>query len=177
MRFLLPLGVLALILAFLGIGLTMDPRKLPSPLIDRAAPAFELPTLRDPEATLSVARLREHPVSLLNVWASWCVACRQEHPVLMRLSRRDAVPIYGLNYKDRREDALAWLQRHGDPYIASAHDGDGKVGIDWGVYGVPETYVVDGEGTIRYKHIGPVTGEVWRDTLRPIIERLRSGNG
>lgn len=177
MRFLLPLAVLAALVVFLGLGLTRDPSKVPSPLIDKTGPAFELPTLEDPDTSFTTARFAEHPVSLFNVWASWCVACRQEHPLLMRVARDDEVPIYGLNYKDRRTDALAWLERYGNPYRASAYDGKGKVGIDWGVYGVPETYVVDRQGTIRYKHIGPITERDWRDTLRPIVERLRSDAG
>jgi len=176
-RFLLPLAIAGGVIAFLAIGLTMDPSKVPSPLIDRPTPTFELPTVANPDATLTSARFGEHPVSLFNVWASWCVACREEHPLLMRLSRETDLPIYGLNYKDRRDEARAWLARYGDPYRVSAFDGEGKVGVDWGVYGVPETFVVDGEGTIRYKHIGPITEQAWRETIQPIVQRLRRNAG
>jgi cytochrome c biogenesis protein CcmG/thiol:disulfide interchange protein DsbE len=177
MRFLIPLAILAGVVALLAVGLTKDPREVPSPLIGKAGPAFELPTLADPEVRFTGARFAEHPVSLFNVWASWCVACRQEHPLLMRLAREDGMPIYGLNYKDRRAAARDWLARYGNPYLASAFDGAGQVGIDWGVYGVPETYVVDREGVIRHKHIGPLTERAWRDTIRPVVERLRSRAG
>lgn len=177
MRFLLPLAILSALVVFLGLGLLRDPGEVPSPLIDKPAPAFELPTLQDSNVTLTRASFGEHPVSLFNVWASWCVACRQEHPLLMELAREDAVPIYGLNYKDEGANARAWLERYGNPYRASAVDRDGKVGIDWGVYGVPETYIVDRYGIIRYKHIGPITARAWQETMRPLIERLRSEAG
>lgn len=177
MRFLIPLAVLAGVVALLAVGLTMDPREVPSPLIGKAGPAFELPTVADPGVRFTAARFAEHPVSLFNVWASWCVACRQEHPLLMRLAREDGVPIYGLNYKDRRGAARDWLARYGDPYRASAFDAEGRVGIDWGVYGVPETYVVDRQGVIRHKHIGPITEQAWREEIAPVVARLRSRSG
>jgi cytochrome c biogenesis protein CcmG/thiol:disulfide interchange protein DsbE len=142
-------------------------------LIDRPAPQFELPRVADANQRLTTADLSREPVVLFNVWASWCVACRQEHPLLMQLSRETDVPIFGLNYKDERGNAQAWLARFGNPYRASAHDLAGKVGIDFGVYGVPETFVVDGRGIIRYKHVGPITRRDWDDTLQPIVQRLR----
>ena len=172
-RFLLPAIVFALLVGFLAVGLTLNPREVPSPLIDKPAPAFSLPRLDAPEQQLGVADLKGK-VWLLNVWASWCVACRQEHPLLVDLSGTGQVPVYGLNYKDKREDALAWLQRFGNPYVASISDTQGLVGIDYGVYGVPETFVIDKQGVIRMKHIGPVTPQVLRDTILPLVNKLNA---
>lgn len=170
-RYLLPLIVFAVLVGFLAVGLKLDPREVPSPLIDKPAPAFSLPRLDDPQQQLALADLKGK-VWLLNVWASWCVACRIEHPVLVDLAKSGAVPVYGLNYKDQRADALAWLAKHGDPYRVSLSDSKGLVGIDFGVYGVPETFVIDKTGTIRFKHIGPVTPEVLRDTILPLVRKL-----
>lgn len=171
-RFLLPAVVFALLVGLLAVGLKLDPHEVPSPLIDKPAPAFSLPRLDQPGRTISAQDLRGK-VWMLNVWASWCVACRQEHPVLVDFFQRGgAVPVYGLNYKDKREDALAWLQRFGNPYVASLSDTEGLVGIDFGVYGVPETFVIDKAGVIRLKHIGPVTPEVLRDTILPLVKKL-----
>jgi cytochrome c biogenesis protein CcmG/thiol:disulfide interchange protein DsbE len=172
-RYLLPLLVFAVLVGFLAVGLKLDPREVPSPLIDKPAPAFNLPRLDAPEQTMALHDLKGK-VWLLNVWASWCVACRIEHPVLVELAGSGTVPIYGLNYKDRREDALAWLAKHGDPYLVSLSDTKGLVGIDFGVYGVPETFVIDKNGTIRLKHIGPVTLEVLRDTILPLVKKLNA---
>lgn len=172
-RFLVPLGIFLGLLALFVAGMQRDPRHVPSPLVGKPAPAFSLPSLGD-QGEVGRDRLTGHPVSLLNVWASWCTACREEHPFLMELSRRGEVPIYGLNYKDERTEARAWLARFGDPYLASAFDHDGRVGIDWGVYGVPETFVIDGRGNIRYKHIGPLTPQVWDEELEPLIEQLEA---
>ena len=172
-RYLLPLIVFAVLVGFLAVGLKLDPREVPSPLIDKPAPAFSLPRLDAPEQQLTLSDLKGK-VWLLNVWASWCVACRIEHPVLVELAKSGAVPIYGLNYKDQREDALAWLAKHGDPYRLSLSDSKGLVGIDFGVYGVPETFVIDKNGTIRLKHIGPVTPEVLRDTILPLVKKLNA---
>ena len=172
-RFLLPAVVFALLVGFLAVGLTLNPREVPSPLIDKAAPAFSLPRLDAPGQQLGAADLKGK-VWLLNVWASWCVACRQEHPVLVDLSGTGQVPVYGLNYKDKREDALAWLQRFGNPYVASISDTQGLVGIDYGVYGVPETFVIDKQGVIRMKHIGPVTPQVLRDSILPLVKKLNA---
>ncbi len=175
-RYLVPLVIFLVLVGFLAVGLRLNPREVPSPLIDRSAPAFNLPSVRDPERTVGLADLKQQ-VSLFNVWASWCVSCRQEHPLLVELSRRDVVPIYGLNYKDSRSDALRWLNSLGDPYQASAFDEDGRVGIDWGVYGVPETFVVDRNGIIRHKHTGPISVDDWKNTLLPMIRQLQGEKG
>lgn len=167
----LPLAGFAVLLVFLTVGLGLKPREVPSPLLDRPLPAFTLPTLAAPGQSLSPQDLRGQ-VWLLNVWASWCVACQQEHPVLVEFAKRETVPLLGLNYKDKREDALRWLGKYGDPYRASMSDSDGRVGIDLGVYGVPETYVIDKQGVIRHKHIGAVTPEALRDTILPLLKKL-----
>ena len=171
-RFLIPAGFIALI-ALLAMGLTLNPREVPSPLIDKPAPAFSLPRLHAPDKLLSGNDMRGQ-VWLLNVWASWCVACRQEHPFMVELAAKDVAPIIGLNYKDLRDDAKRWLQQFGDPYAASAFDADGRVGIDWGVYGVPETFVIDKRGAIRFKQIGPVTRQVLDETLLPLLYQLQN---
>jgi cytochrome c biogenesis protein CcmG/thiol:disulfide interchange protein DsbE len=170
-RYLIPLGVFIIIVGFLAIGLKLDPRLVPSPLIDKPVPQFTLPEVKAADETVDSADLRGK-VSLLNVWASWCVSCREEHPLLVELSRSGRATIYGLNYKDRREDAIRWLDYYGDPYIASAHDFEGKVGIDFGVYGVPETFVVDRNGVIRYKHIGPISKETLEQRIMPLLQEL-----
>jgi cytochrome c biogenesis protein CcmG/thiol:disulfide interchange protein DsbE len=159
------------LVSLLAIGLRLNPREVPSPLIGKPAPHFELPVLHQPDKTFSGKDL-QGKVWILNVWASWCVACREEHPVLVEFSKSGAAPLVGLNYKDRRDDALAWLKRFGDPYRLSAFDLDGRIGIDYGVYGVPETYVIDKRGLIRYKRIGPVTGELVKDKLVPLVNEL-----
>ena len=171
-KFVIPLAIFVALLAFLFVGLGLNPREVPSPLIDKPAPAFSLQELQDTNQKISAADLRGK-VWLLNVWASWCVSCREEHPVLLRFSKTGEVPIYGLNYKDSREDALRWLQQFGNPYVVSGFDADGQVGIDYGVYGVPETYVIDRQGVIRHKHIGPITDAVWRDEIMPIVRKLK----
>lgn len=170
-RYLIPLIVFVVMVGFLAVGLNLKPREVPSPLIDKPAPAFSLARLDAPEQQLGLEDLKGQ-VWLLNVWASWCVACRQEHPLLVDLARQNVVPIYGLNYKDKRDEALAWLGRYGNPYAVSLSDTEGLVGIDYGVYGVPETFVVDKSGTIRLKHIGPVTPEALRDTILPLVRKL-----
>lgn len=170
-RFLLPLGIFIALVLFLGIGLRLNPREIPSPFIGKSAPAFKLTLLHDPAKTISPQDMAGQ-VWLLNVWASWCVACRLEHPVLMDLAKQGVVPILGLNYKDKREAGTGWLRQFGDPYKLSAVDADGRVGIDYGVYGVPETFVIDKLGVIRLKHIGPLTTEVINDKLLPLIKEL-----
>ena len=172
MRFLIPLAVFAVMVIFLAIGLTLDPREVPSPLIGKPAPAFSLPQVADANLTLSPTDFKGQ-VALVNIWASWCVSCRQEHPVLLQLARQNLVPIYGLNYKDQRAAAQGWLQQYGDPYTASAFDADGRVGIDWGVYGVPETFVIDKAGLIRHKHTGPVTPAALEKDLLPLVRQLQ----
>jgi len=173
-RYLLPLGIFLLLVLLLGVGLSLNPREVPSPLIGKPAPAFRLPQLHDPVKTFSPGELRGK-IWVLNVWASWCVACREEHPVLSEFAKSRLVPVLGLNYKDTREDALAWLKRYGDPYQVSLADFDGRVGIDYGVYGVPETYVIDKLGVIRYKRIGPVTPEILQQKIVPLISELSRG--
>jgi cytochrome c biogenesis protein CcmG/thiol:disulfide interchange protein DsbE len=172
MRFLAPLIVFIVLVGFLAVGLKLDPREVPSPFIGKPAPAFSLPQLAEPDKTFGSADFKGQ-VSLFNVWASWCVSCRQEHPLLIKLSKQNILPIYGLNYKDRREDGLGWLRHYGNPYALSAFDADGKAGIEWGVYGVPETFVIDKQGVIRHKHTGPVTEKAWLETLLPLIMRLQ----
>jgi cytochrome c biogenesis protein CcmG/thiol:disulfide interchange protein DsbE len=172
MRFLIPLAVFAVMVIFLAIGLTLDPREVPSPLIGKPAPAFSLPVVADAEQSLRPADFLGQVV-LVNVWASWCVSCRQEHPVLLNLAQQNVVPVYGLNYKDQRDAAQGWLRQYGNPYIASAFDADGRVGIDWGVYGVPETFVIDKQGLIRHKHTGPVTPEALEKDILPLVRQLQ----
>jgi cytochrome c biogenesis protein CcmG/thiol:disulfide interchange protein DsbE len=177
LRYLIPLGIFIVLVVFLAIGLGRDPREVPSPLINKAAPTFRLPQLKEPSKTFSAEDLRGK-VWVLNVWASWCVSCRDEHPLLIEYAKTGAVPIYGLNWKDKREDALAWLGELGDPYVLSATDIEGRVAIDYGVYGAPETYLIDQSGVIRYKHIGPVTPDVWQDKFLPLVQQLnRDGAG
>jgi len=170
----LPLGIFVALVVLLGVGLTLNPREVPSPLIDKPAPHFQLPQLHEPGKTFSEKDMLGK-VWLLNVWASWCVSCREEHPVLLDLAKSGAVPVYGLNYKDERKDGVAWLQRLGDPYQLSAYDINGQVGIDYGVYGVPETYVIDKHGVIRYKRIGAVTPEIVKQKILPLVNELNRG--
>ena len=172
-RGLIPLAVFIVLVGFLAVGLTLKPRELPSPLIDKPAPAFSLPLLATPAQKLSSADLRGK-VWVLNVWASWCVACREEHATLVEMAKLNLVPIYGLNYKDERGAALGWLERFGNPYVASLADTDGVVGIDYGVYGVPETFVIDKAGVIRRKFIGPVTPDAIRNEIAPLVAKLNS---
>ncbi|MXS83382.1 DsbE family thiol:disulfide interchange protein [Nitrosomonas oligotropha] len=172
MRYLIPLFAFMVLAAFLLVGLTLNPRQVPSPLIDKPAPKFQLNHLHQPEQIMSSDE-NLGKVWMLNVWASWCVACRDEHPLLVQLARTGIVPIYGLNYKDERTTALQWLKRYGDPYAISIVDSDGKVGIDYGVYGVPETYVIDKKGIIRHKQIGPVTVDSLEKTIIPLIKELQ----
>jgi len=172
MRFLVPLAVFVVLVIFLAVGLTLKPREVPSPLIDKPAPAFVLSRLDNPQQSVTTQDLRGQ-VWLLNVWASWCVACLEEHPVLVEFSKSGALPIYGLNYKDSPDAAKGWLGKHGNPYTVSIVDADGRVGIDYGVYGVPETFLIDKEGVIRFKQIGPVTREVLRDKILPLARRLQ----
>lgn len=173
MRFIWPFVIFIVLAGFLLVGLGLKPREVPSPLIDKPAPAFNLPQLHDPSKQFSNQEMLGQ-VWLLNVWASWCVSCRQEHPILMNLARQNIVPIYGLDYKEKqREDGLGWLNNGGDPYVLSASDTEGRVGIDYGVYGVPETYVIDKQGVIRYKQIGPVTDENLKNKILPLVAELQ----
>jgi len=172
LAYLVPLLAFMALALILGIGLTLDPRKVPSPLIGKPVPEFSLPPVKGRTVGLASANLKGE-VSLVNVFASWCVACREEHPVFMDLRKRGVVPIHGLNYKDKPDDAARWLDELGDPYTRTGADIDGRVAIDWGVYGVPETFLVDRDGRIAYKHIGPVTPRIMSEKLMPLIEQLR----
>jgi len=172
-KLLIPLAVFVVVFGFLLVGLTLNPREVPSPLVGKPAPAFRLARLDQPDQLLAPADLAGK-VWLLNVWASWCVSCRVEHPLLVELSKSKVVPIVGLNYKDRRDAGLQWLAQHGDPYDVSVVDADGRVGIDWGVYGVPETFVVDKQGVIRYKHIGPVDAAAVKNKILPLVRQLQA---
>jgi cytochrome c biogenesis protein CcmG/thiol:disulfide interchange protein DsbE len=171
-KFIWPLGIFIVMLVFLAVGLRLDPREVPSPLIDKPAPPFELSVLQQPEKRFSPAEMRGK-VWLLNVWASWCVSCREEHPHLLELSKQKLIPLLGLNYKDERGAALAWLRQFGDPYDFSLEDRDGRIGIDYGVYGVPETYLIDREGVIRYKRIGVLTPEILAEKVLPLARKLQ----
>jgi cytochrome c biogenesis protein CcmG, thiol:disulfide interchange protein DsbE len=173
LRFLIPLFVFVALAGLLYWGLGTDPHRVPSPLIGKPAPQFSLPALDDPGKTVSNADLKGK-VSLVNVWATWCVSCRAEHRELMRIAREEGLQIVGLNYKDDRNDAKRWLVSYGNPYVVNAFDANGRVGIDWGGRGTPETFLVDQEGVIRYKQIGPIDQKAWDTTLRPMIEKLKA---
>lgn len=170
-RFLIPFGIFIALVVFFAIGLEHDPREIPSPLINKPAPAFKLPQLHDATQSFAPSKMLGQ-VWLLNVWASWCVSCREEQPVLVAFAQSHSVPIIGLDYKDQRQDALDWLRQLGDPYVLSVSDADGRVGIDYGVYGVPETYVIDKQGVIRMKHIGPVSMQVLQEKIMPLVLTL-----
>ena len=172
--FLVPLALFIALAGLLYIGLQRDPSLVSSPLVGRTIPAFALPGVRGDG--LRSEMLAGRP-SLLNVWASWCAACRAEHPLLLEIAASGEGPLYGLNYKDERADALDWLRRLGDPYRSSGHDREGRVGLDLGVYGVPETFVIDGEGRIAHKHVGPIAESDWDRTIRPLLRRLRERRG
>jgi cytochrome c biogenesis protein CcmG/thiol:disulfide interchange protein DsbE len=172
MRFLIPLAVFVVLVGFLVVGLGLKPREVPSPLVGKPAPEFQLHQLHDSEKTLT-SKENLGKVWLLNVWASWCVSCREEHPLLVELAKSGIVPVYGLNYKDQRDDALRWLRQFGDPYTISIVDPEGRTGLDYGVYGVPETYVIDKNGVIRYKQIGPVTVDALQTKILPLVKELQ----
>ncbi|MGD8696336.1 MAG: DsbE family thiol:disulfide interchange protein [Gammaproteobacteria bacterium] len=176
MRYVLPAAIFAVLIGFFWIGLSKDPSEVPSPFIGKPAPVFSLSELREPEKRVSNEDLRGRP-TLLNVWATWCVGCRQEHETLMQLARMNVVPIYGLNYRDDRKDALGWLDRLGDPYVATGYDPEGAAGLDWGVYGAPETFLIDPAGIVIYKHLGPMTLQVWQDEFMPRIQSMNGRGG
>jgi len=173
LRYLVPLAIFLVLAGFLFRGLSLDPKLVPSPLVGKPMPAFSLARLKDPAATISDTDIRGK-VSILNIWATWCVSCRAEHEVLLQLAQSNKANIYGLNYKDERAAALRWLQQLGDPYAANAYDVDGRVGIDWGVYGAPETFIIDRQGIIRHKHVGPLTVEILNEQILPLIDELQS---
>ena len=172
MRYAWPLGIFIALAIFLGLGLKLKPSEVPSPLIGKPAPIFSVPLLQAPDQIFASKEMLGK-VWLLNVLASWCAACAEEHPLLVELAREGSVPIYGLDYKDKREDGLVWLRYRGNPYTATAFDADGRVGIDFGVYGVPETFVIDRQGVIRYKQIGPLTAEILASTIMPLVRELQ----
>ena len=168
-----PFIAFVVLAGFLYVGLGLNPHEIPSPLINKPAPAFTLPQLYSPAKQFSSQDMKGQ-VWLLNVWASWCVSCREEHPVLMELSQQHIVPIYGLDYKDKNPDGEAWLREGGDPYTLVVTDANGRVGIDYGVYGVPETYVIDKQGMIRYKQIGAITHESLKQKILPLVAELQA---
>jgi len=171
LKFWLPAGLFVILAILLAVGLTLNPREVPSPLIGRAAPQFQLTLLSDADRQFSPNDMLGQ-VWVLNVWASWCVACREEHEVLRQLASENIAPIVGLNYKDEPDNARQWLADLGDPYLLSVSDQEGRAGIDWGVYGVPETFIIDRQGRIQYKHIGPVDIHALRETLIPTLRAL-----
>jgi cytochrome c biogenesis protein CcmG/thiol:disulfide interchange protein DsbE len=173
-RWFVPLAIFALLAVLLGVGLKLNPREVPSPYIGKPAPGFSLPLLADPQKTLAAADLKGK-AWVLNVWASWCAPCREEHPLVVEIARTAQVPVYGMNYKDDPRAAQEWLRKLGDPYVASVRDADGRAAIDWGVYGVPETFVIDRDGIVRYKHVGPLTREVWQSKMQPLLVSLSAG--
>jgi cytochrome c biogenesis protein CcmG/thiol:disulfide interchange protein DsbE len=170
-RALWPLIGFVVLVVLLAVGLRLKPREVPSPLIGKPAPAFTLMQLNETDRAFAPEQMRGQ-VWLLNVWASWCGPCLAEHPVLVAFARESKVPLVGLNYKDQRPDAIGWLDKHGNPYHTIAADRDGRAGLDWGVYGVPETFVIDRQGVIRFKQIGPVTEEVMRGRIAPLLKEL-----
>jgi cytochrome c biogenesis protein CcmG/thiol:disulfide interchange protein DsbE len=171
LRFLIPLALFAVLAWFLYAGLSLNPREVPSPLIGKPAPGFALPRLDDPTQTVKREDLLGK-VWVMNVWASWCAPCREEHPLVVAFARERKVPVIGLNYKDRPGDARTWLERLGNPYAATLIDFDGKVGIDFGVYGVPETFVIDAQGVVRFKHVGVLTRQVISQKIEPLLKEL-----
>jgi cytochrome c biogenesis protein CcmG, thiol:disulfide interchange protein DsbE len=170
-KYLTPLAIFLVLAGFLGYGLNLNPREVPSPLIDKPAPAFRAALLAEPGKSVSRDDLLGK-TWILNVWASWCAPCREEHPLWVDYAKRSPVPIYGLNYKDSDKAGLAWLRQLGDPYAASLTDPQGRIGIDYGVYGVPETFVIDRQGIVRFKHVGPITPAVLRDKIEPLVSKL-----
>jgi cytochrome c biogenesis protein CcmG/thiol:disulfide interchange protein DsbE len=174
---LIPLVLFIGLVAFLMVGLHRDPHEVPSPLINKPAPAFQLPQLHQPQKTLSAQEMRGK-VWLLNFWGTWCIACRDEHPILVKYSQSRAVPIVGVDYKyandnsDERANAVQFLADEGNPYAQTIYDADGRTSIDYGVYGAPESFLIDKQGVIRFKQIGPITDEVWNNKILPLAQQL-----
>lgn len=176
MRYLLPLGAFIVLVIFLGIGLKLDPKEVPSPLIGKPAPTFSLPQLHEPDKIFTPEQMKGK-VWLLSVWASWCVSCRQEHVYLSEFARMGVAEVIGLNYKDEPEDGRQWLSQLGNPYVLSVIDKEGSAGLDWGVYGVPETFVIDKKGIIRHKQTGPVDPEIIQTIILPLVQTLNGEAG
>jgi len=172
MRFVIPLAVFLGLAIMLGLGLQRDPRALESALLEQPVPVFDLPVLNSADVRFNPQTL-QGKVWLLNVWASWCAPCRQELPILVEMSRKDQIEIYGLNYKDQPGKAQALLKVAGNPYVASAVDADGRVGMDFGIHAVPETFVIDAQGRVRYRHLGPVSQQVWDEKLMPVVRAVQ----
>jgi len=172
-RYLVPLIAFAILIPVFVIGLGKDPSRLPSPLLQKPAPQFELPSVTDPSKTVGSASF-ENQMAVINVWATWCVGCRQEHGFLMQLAQSGTIPIYGLNWRDNQAEAQRFLQQLGNPYVDSAFDEDGRVGIDWGVYGAPETFLVAADGTVLFKQLGPLNPSLWEQNFVPLIEAARN---
>lgn len=170
-RYLLPLIAFAILIPIFVIGLGKDPSQLPSPLLQKPAPQFELPSVTDPTRTVGSASYANE-LAIVNVWATWCVGCRQEHDFLLQLAGSGAIKIYGLNWRDNEAEARRWLQDLGDPYVDSAFDGDGRAGINWGVYGAPETFLIGADGTVLYKHLGPLNWPLWEKHFVPHLEAV-----
>jgi cytochrome c biogenesis protein CcmG/thiol:disulfide interchange protein DsbE len=175
-KYFIPLAVFIVLVVFLAVGLKLDPKHIPSPFIGKPAPEFSLPELHRPDRVISNAEM-QGKVWLLNVWASWCVSCRAEHDVVKKFVSMNLAPVYGLNYKDKPEEAKAWLKNLGDPYQASLVDVSGDTGIDWGVYGVPETFVMDKKGIVRFKHVGPITEQSLQEKIVPLVRELNKETG
>ena len=175
-KFIVPFGLFALLGVFLYIGLHRDPSYVPSPLIGKPAPEFTLPSLQDPAYPVSTKDLSGRPW-VLNVWGTWCAGCRQEHPVLLQIARQTSVPIIGLDWKDDATEAQRWLAELGNPYAAVAFDSEGRTAIDWGVYGAPETFLIGADGKVLYKHIAPMTLEVWAREFEPRIKAATAAPG
>ena len=171
-RYLVPLVAFAILIAVLSVGLGHAPSRLPSPLLNKAAPQFDLPSLTDAAKTVGSANY-ENEMAIVNVWATWCVGCRQEHGFLMQLAESGTIPMYGLNWRDQRSEALRFLQQLGDPYIDSAYDESGRIGIDWGVYGAPETFLIGADGTVLFKQLGPLNWALWEQNFVPLIAAAR----
>lgn len=173
-RFIVPIGVFAALFIAFYAGLGRDTQTIQSPLIGKSAPTFQLPRVDDPTQKIGNADFAGKPY-VLNVWGTWCVGCRQEHDVLLQIARRNEVPILGLNWNDQRDAAMQWLQQLGNPYTANAFDGEGRVAIDWGVYGAPETFLVDGNGVVIHKVIGPLNMQIWEQEFVPLLRGARGG--
>ncbi|MBT8077557.1 MAG: DsbE family thiol:disulfide interchange protein [Gammaproteobacteria bacterium] len=175
LRYAAPAIVFAGMVAMFYFALGRDPGELPSPYLGKPAPQFELPRVKDPSATIGSADYAGQTV-LVNIWATWCVGCRQEHDFLLQLANSNAIPIIGINWRDQRQEAITWLRQLGDPYVASGYDADGRVGIDWGAYGAPETFLIGPDGTVLYKHISPLTQQVWEQEFVPRIEQVKQAS-